>query len=610
MIQQLPQHVVNQIAAGEVVERPASVVKELVENAIDAEADTITVSVVDGGKTRLKVTDNGHGIGSHDIDGVFQPHATSKMQEVEDLETLLSLGFRGEALATIASVSEISLETKTAKDTHGTRVELAGGQEQARHSHPLPSAGTQIEIRHLCYNTPARRKFLKKAHTKLKRITRLMEEMALAHPEVTFEVYSQDRNIASYTAGNTTDRVSQVLAQASSEWLVPVEYHAKSFEVSGFVSHPHWTRSNRQGFYVSVNGRPVQQQMVAQAVLKGYDTMLEKGQYPVFALNIQIDPSLIDVNIHPRKAEVRFSDERSIFSGVVKAVRSALEQHSFHNLSAVTESLAQQFEPPTRERSQTQDVFSHTSSMKSGDSEVFKNIPRASSRPQDQSLQSSSRAVESGIAEVREHATHYAPQREPSISGQPENHATQAWYSYLQIWQRYIVFATEKSFYLMDQHAAHEKLLLEEFTGRARHVRVQGLLTPYNVPVSLSEGQSLMSFLDASLWFGYKTQKGAIWLTHVPDVFVRKNLETLVSWMIERIEADPEQHPVEELTREIHKEMACKAAVKAGDTLSESEIQTLITDVLASTGGFTCCHGRPAIVQLTEKQLDTLFSRK
>jgi DNA mismatch repair protein MutL len=596
-IHQLPQHVVNKIAAGEVVERPASVVKELVENALDADATDVSVSVIDGGKTRLKATDNGSGIATEDLDRVFEQHATSKLHAVEDLESLTSLGFRGEALATIGSVAEVSLAARTAEATHGTLIEVSGGEEQNRRSYPMARAGTEVEVRHLFYNTPARRKFLKKAHTELKHITRLMEELALAHPEVTFEVFSQDRRLVRYEAADRERRVAQVLEQTDKEWLVPVEYYGKDMTVSGFVSHPHWTRANRQGFFVSVNGRPVGQQMVAQAVLKGYDTMLEKGQYPVFALDITLDPSLIDVNIHPRKAEVRFSNEREVFSGVLKAVRSALERHAFHNLSGVTERMS-------RSTPDGNAAAGKSLSYAGGGSFSGQGIPGMGKSPPASRASAGAKDVkrsETLIDRVREAPTRY--QGDPEATSQSEQP------QFFTLWNRYLVLTGEDGLYLIDQHAAHEKLLLEAFTEHASQTSVQSLIIPITLSVAGSQAQILASFLEESSVFEVQKEEGTIRVTHIPRVLVDRDLNEVFSWLVERVETEPDSEPVAQMEREVLKEMACKAAVKAGDALKEREVTELVANVFASRTGFTCCHGRPAVVQLTEKELDTLFSR-
>ncbi len=603
MIRKLPQDVVNQIAAGEVVERPASVVKELVENALDAGADHIVIRVLDGGRQEIVVEDNGSGIEYDDIPRVFEPHATSKIQRIEDLDQLLSMGFRGEALASISSVARVTLETRPKTVEVGGYQYTQEGQKSSEIVKIAKSvSGTKISIQNLFFNVPARKKFLKTKGTELSHIVRVVENVALANPDKHIELYSEGRRLYSYPVEDLRDRIVRVLGLDSPEYLLPVTHLGSEIQVTGYVGHPRLSRKSQAQTRLFVNGRPITHSAVARAVQSGFDTMLEVGHYPVYTLFLQVSPNLVDVNVHPRKSEVKFHDERAIFSQVRTAVREALTQDAFSVVLTPEEPRMRK----TPFQKQPAQVVSETSSSYRPE--------RPTTRPDNPFAKltpTPSVPRQTSLRDLLTPSQEKYDSDQPGIEQQSSDSELQLG-QFVQVFDTYILYKNEQGIMVFDQHAVHEKVLLEQFMNEPERIVSHQLLLPITLSVVESEKSFVLDTLAEVP--GIEIEEFG-----VEDVVVRAvpsfllkfdKLERLLKDIVDIIIEHKDGLHIEDIRTEVYKTVACKAAIKAGKRMTEPEIQALIKDARTTDFGFACCHGRPTMVQLDQDWFEKQFSRK
>jgi DNA mismatch repair protein MutL len=592
----LPPEVADKIAAGEVVERPASVVKELVENGIDAGAGTVRVEIQGGGKRLIRVLDDGCGIPAEEVPLAFARHATSKLISVEDLSRVTTLGFRGEALASLAAVSRLTLVSRPVDQQAGTRIRIKGGEQVALGAAGAP-VGTMVSVENLFNNVPARLKFLKADATEAGHIYRIVTHYALAYPHIRFSLQNEQRTtFQSNGSGELFDALAAVFGLETARQMIPVEgdlervVETSPIVVSGYTGTPSLHRGARDQIIFFVNRRWIQDRALNQAVVQAYHTFLPVNRYPIAVLNIEIDPAEVDVNVHPTKAEVKFRDPRTVFKVVQKAVREVV----------VASSPVAGYGAPTPSGDyfgggHAGDVTSWQSSFdrQGGPGfsrfgfEVQRTAPFTSVTEGDEADQAF--GVSGGSATM-------PPLR---VVG--------------QIRQMYIVAEGPDGLYLIDQHAAHERILYEKLAAEKAQAAIvrQQLLEPPVVELSPGQTALLEAELDALTEIGFELEPfggSAYRLRAVPDMLGQAEpVQALVDILAEMADgATP-------LARETHEKIAiivCKrASIKGGQVLSPEEMRELVRQLEATTAPRTCPHGRPTMIHLSAAQLAREFGR-
>ncbi|MBI1820422.1 MAG: DNA mismatch repair endonuclease MutL [Nitrospirae bacterium] len=579
----LSDSLINKIAAGEVIERPASIVKELIDNSIDAKSDGIIVYLKDGGKGFISVSDNGEGMSPEDAVIAFERHATSKLSSEEDLDRISTLGFRGEALPSIAAVSEVSLTTKM---TEGPGVELSVLNGKIVHQKEVARGkGTEITIFRLFDNFPARKKFLKSGSTELANITSVINQLSLAHFQISFELVHQGRRIFRYPAVETLrERVYQIYGQEILDHLVFVERKSDPyFSIFGFISLPPHSHGNRTYQELFINKRPIKNPMISHAVYEAYATHLMKGQNPFFIFLMDIDPSKVDVNVHPSKKEVRFSDASSIHQKVFTTVRETLNGNSLQ--CRVLESRdgnepVRSYPPPERYQVQIKEAAQEYVNRT-----VFGKEPEYDRKDENRDLFKNAETGQQPIFKVLG-----------------------------QFNSMFLLVQSEGELLIIDQHAAHERILFEKFLDQYVKTtpQVQSLLIPQQIDVSfkdllvLQEYESVFHKMGFEFdYFGERT----ILIRSVPSFLSGTNILFLISDLIEDIQLFQEVFSEKERAEKIIATMACHGAVKAGQTLGQTEISTLYNDLMQLNGPLTCPHGRPIRKSFSVKELEKLFHR-
>lgn len=566
-IQVLPRHLVDQIAAGEVIERPASIVKELVENSLDAGAKRIQVALAEGGKQLVRVEDNGHGILRDDLPLAFASHATSKIQSLEDLTRVGTLGFRGEALASVGAVSRARIVSRVRGASLGGRVEMEGGELRPAQEAGAP-LGTTVEVRDLFYNLPARRKFLKSTSTELGQAAELLLRIALPFEGVEFTLEHEGKRLWQLPAGmGIRERIGAAFGADWAEALIPLEARSRWAAISGFLGHPRLSRAdtNRQFFYC--NGRFIRDKALLRALREAYRELLPHGRQPVAFLFLGVEPSKVDQNVHPTKAEIRFREGRELFEFFL---------HSAH------------------ERLQEADLSAPGTML----------LPRPPLHPA---------VPETGIAAyapVSSRQTSVVREAAPPLfPGAPA-----APVPYLQVHDTYLVLETPEGFDVIDQHALHERVLFEEFKEDYSRggIAVQRLLVPELVEVSRVDLLLLEEKKGELRRAGFEVEpfgETTVAVRGVPARLRRLEIRILVEELLAaaRGEKDPERHPFYE---EVLHRAACRAAVMAGDPLSREEVQALLTKASLLQHDQSCPHARPTRVCFTLADLERAFQRR
>ena len=653
----LPDNLANQIAAGEVVERPASVIKELVENSIDAGARRIKIEIELGGRRLMRVVDDGHGMVRDDAILAFERHATSKIRTLEDLGMISTLGFRGEALASIASVAKVELVTKTEEELAATRVIVEGGRlidvkDAAR------DTGTSISVRDLFFNTPARRKFMRSEATENYHLAGIVTHYALAHPEIAFTMTNNGREVlAASPARDLRERSFQIFGAGMLESLLPVsggrEYVAK---VTGFVSAPRERRTTRDSQYFFVNNRFVRDKTIAGGLMEGYRSVLPHGVYPVAFLFIDIPVEEVDVNVHPAKTEVRFRRSEAVKDVIAEAIRGSLARAGI-----IPEALPAEPEPEITysfsERPQTQEpaaeqipmgfesssaaaagTFSETISPPADTLENVRPASEVSAVPSEiePHLQGNgseepglSRDVELAAGTRREEAQ-YSP---PSVSetGMVEMPPVNSAARYVktaevdsiasakirplaQLHDSFIIAVDDEGLLLVDQHVAHERILFDKFRKKEtdRPIESQNLLLPETIDLSPAQSEAYKLVEDhlGELGFGLMQLSGrTVAIKSVPTDVPPAEARNLLCELLDAVEMDKRGAAKASLRDNIAASLACKAAVKINMKLTPEKMQWLIDRLLLTSSPSTCPHGRPVILRLTMKDIERGFHR-
>jgi DNA mismatch repair protein MutL len=595
LIQILAENVINKIAAGEVIDRPSSVVKELVENSIDAGANSITIILKDGGKALIQVIDNGIGMGEQDAIMSFQRHATSKISDFNDVEQVNTLGFRGEALASIASVARVELKTIPKNEIEGTQIQIDGGVV-ANIGRIGGNPGTSIAVKNIFYNTPARRKFLRASSTEYRHILSMMTRFTLAHPSIEFSVFHEDNKVYNLKKAELLPRISEVMGGKIAGSMMPIEEENAVFKMTGYLGNFESLRKSRGDQYFFVNSRYINDRTLAAAVISGYGEILPKGRFPIYALFFELDPTRIDVNVHPTKSEIKFADQHMLFSLVRSAIKRALIADG---------------------------IIPHVRPEGSGD--LQESDPRFSSSLIDdiknfhvqQTVIDFSTISNARVDEDRTSASQQAaiPSAALNTSITPAAPATSASAGQAMLWQlhnKYVLSQIKSGLVIIDQHAAHERITYERVKARFqdREAPSQQLLFPHTLELSAEDYALLSEMLPFLEYIGF-VMKGfgerTIVVEGIPaGMRIRKEEKILPEILDEyKIKIGSEV----DMQERVAKSVACRASIMAGDKLTIEEMNALVDQLFACETPYFCPHGRPTMITISMDELDDRFER-
>lgn len=635
--------VFNMISAGEVVERPSSVVKELVENSIDAGATEISVFIEDGGIRRISVSDNGSGILKDDMRAAFLPHATSKLCEIADLDTIATLGFRGEALASIASVSEVTLVSRADGADAARKIRLEAGKV-TEESEDSRAKGTSVTVENLFFNTPARLKFLKKASTEQGYVEDAVEKIVLANPSLKITLTSEKGVLLAHDGGNLADAMADVYPHLDMSRFIAVDRVSSSgVRVSGYVSAVDYTAPTRSRQTVIVNGRVVENDTVSAAVDKAYRDYLVKRTFPMYVLDVIVPFDEVDVNVHPAKAEVRFRNKNAVFGAVFRAVDEAIkasfgsEKHGFSPVSTGSADAAATYEQTEIDTAALfGDMPENTSSDRLGAKEnPVRDLPFNLGSLRGIGVSRAGRAAEKRIPSYEIDGAHlyggtpadgkddlydaaYALSKISEDEDKDFANSSNTRFRLFdgevvgQVFDTYLIVERADVVYVIDQHAAHERVLYDKLSASLSSEFSQSLLIPYKLRLSGAEEEYFDKIVPALNDMGFAIEKkpGSYLVYAVPEPVVRMNIEKFVAALFENMLDDGELK-LTDLLKDVVCRDACRAAIKGGEHLSRRQIEYVLSNLIDEEGNLPqkCPHGRPAVVALTKRDFEKMFMR-
>ncbi len=612
----LPKEIYQLIAAGEVVERPSSVVKEMIENSVDAGAENITAEIKNGGSTYIRITDDGSGIERADIRNVFVPHATSKISKADDLNAIGTLGFRGEAMASVSAVAKVELLTKSKNESVGTRYEIAGGEEISLDDAGCPD-GTTIVVRDIFYNTPARMKFLKKDVTEGNSVAGIVERMAISHPEISFRFIRDGKQVL-ITSGNgdLKSAVYSVFGREVSESLIPVDYSYENMRLTGFVSKPVASRKSRAMQFFFINGRLIKSKTAAAALEQAYKNIIMVGRFPMCVINIELNPSFVDVNVHPAKTEVRFANERPVFDLVYYGVKSAVEADRTVKEADFTVKQEQIYDSPSKIN---QTYSAKLDFFKKKEEEPVQQTFRITPRENFYKNESVVSAPAPKLAEGSFSKADADSTREDSRTETPESDNTtcdendKSNVSFKLIgeaFKTYLIVEIENELYFIDKHAAHERMNYERFVSQST-VETQVLLSPCAVNLSKDEYNALSENFELLEQCGFKAEPfgdSAVIVREVPSLVGDCDVSDLICEIAQKLLEHKTDITPDKIDW-IYHSASCRAAVKAGDNTSFSEQQLFVEKLLSMPQIRFCPHGRPVFIKITKYDIEKQFGR-
>ena len=652
-IKVLPKEIAELIAAGEVVERPASVIKELMENAIDAGSSSVTVEIKNGGITYIRVTDNGCGISREDIRNAFISHATSKISTRDDLYAIGTLGFRGEALASIAAVSNVEVLTRTPEEETGTRYCISAGEETLVDDAGCP-LGTTIVVRDLFFNTPARMKFLKRDVSEANAVAGIVDKIALSNPDVSIRFIREGKS-ALFTSGSGDLKTAayEIFGKDFADGLIEADYSFESVKISGLVSKPTKSRPNRNMQFFFVNGRLVKSGTASAALSEAYKNSIMVGKFPYCVLNITTAPGLVDVNVHPAKIEVRFANERTVFSGVYYAAKNALEhrveapkvsialpaqselfepvrpkteqmrlpekQPDFWNRMSSSEyRSAQQSEKPTYQQpAAREDIITVASPDKKPENAASAPSTIQHFLDAQRAKKEETAAIEADIRpELSEKAATLSDEK-PEETARALDTAVDEKPAELPVtvigeaFKTYIIVQQGESIFLVDKHAAHERMLFNELVKNDSKRSTQMLLTPITVTLSKEEYSSVLDNLDMLMQAGFAVEDFGYSVVIVRECPMEISADEVADVVAELAGylVENRQKLISEKKEWLFSLMACKAAIKGGMYTTEYERELFIKRLFASPEIRYCPHGRPVMIEITRRELEKNFGR-
>lgn len=602
-IQILPEHIANKIAAGEVIQRPDSVVKELIENSLDAGAKNIDIIIKEGGKQLIQVVDDGFGMDERDAVESFLRHATSKIATYEDLEDIRTFGFRGEALASIAAVAQVTMKTRCTEDEAAVVVQIDGGGSP-RITREGRGPGTSLIVRNLFYNVPARRKFLKSNNTEFRHIYDAVQRTAISHPEAAFRFTSDDEIILDVKAGSMQERIRDVFGQRQFEGLIWTEEQSDPLSISGYIGKPTFGQKSRVNQYLFLNGRYIVNRNINHAVFRAYEHLLIKGTFPFFALFIKIDPRRVDVNVHPSKLEAKFEDEQMIYRFVFTVVRKSLAAHNFIPAVSILEGSAEGGSIGLRFTGSQ-----HLGGERPGTGGL---VDRSTGEilPFTRPAARGSDIAERLLGSIEEKFASQAGASEVSPDERPDTGVR------APIWQlhnKYLLSHVGDGLMIVDQHAAHERVLYERAVKRfaSGNPSSQQLLFPQTIQLVPGDYSLLMELLPHCEQLGFIIKpfgKNTIVVEGVPPDLKAEKSAKIVEDLL-TLYKEYQQHSPLEVRDNLAKSFSCKAAVKAGDKLNEPEMRSLLDQLFATTIPNVCPHGRPVVLKISIEELDKRFGR-
>lgn len=598
----LDEATINKIAAGEVIERPASIVKELAENSIDAGATAVSIEIQEGGKAYIDVSDNGCGILKEDMDHVFFRHATSKIKSSNDLQGILTLGFRGEAMASIAAVSEVELKTKAEEDKAGSHVIIKGGKFIENTDIGYPT-GTSVTVRNLFYNTPARLKFLKSDIAEQGAIVDIVEKLALTNTGISIKL-TVNNKVVLHTPGNG-DLLSVILCiygKNIAKAMLPLEYSNEIISLEGYIGKPEIAKGNSTYMTFSINKRYIKNRMMAEAMKQAYKTLLMNNRYPFSIININIKSDMIDVNVHPTKQEIKFSDERAIFNTLYVAVKNCLNNNRliFESFGVSTEPSETPNKDYRNTRSDTSQVFERRAEY-TPEKEKFEQfaLDGINTAPSVESFQKQSdyeRRVEN--SDNRKEMYQNPHKLDINVIG--------------QLFGTYVLGQQDDTFYLIDQHAAHERIMFEYITEKynSKSIPMQELMMPIIIELSPAEKvlytENSLIFQNLGFeieWFGENT----LAIRAIPIIMGEPCTGEFFNNILDSMK-ESTAHAASPLEKIIIS-MSCKNAIKAGDSITPEETSELISRLMKTKQPYTCPHGRPTIITMSKFELEKKFKR-
>lgn len=614
----LPKHIADLIAAGEVVERPASVVKELMENSIDAGATSLTVEIKRGGITYIRITDNGSGIERDDIQNAFKSHATSKILNENDLNGIGTLGFRGEALASVAAVSKVDVLTRTPNEDIGTAYKIEGSEEVMLEDAGCP-VGTTIVVRDLFYNTPARMKFLKKDVTEGNAVAGVVDRIALSHPEVSVRFIRDDKQqLVTPGNGNLSACTYSVFGKDFTNGLVETAYELDGINVNGFISLPVASRSNRSMQFFFLNGRLVKSVTAQAALEQAYKNMIMVGKFPSCVLNIYAPLECVDVNVHPAKTEVRFENEKRIFDAVYYAAKSALEEKDKPSkLELAKMDLKKQ--TPFKSDDGEQITFKKNSEFWSNElPKEWKHPEKSAAKPfvpadrkPVEVRQVQKPSVQRTQAEETPKAVAVPNVKPKSTTAETISEAPSPDFKLIgEAFSTYILVECEGKILLIDKHAAHERILYEQLKSENFDMRSQVLLEPITVTLSKEEYSVILSNKELLENSGYVIDdfgSGCIVIRECPVMLIDEDIKAVIEEIAGHLLSS--NAPVPEKLDWIFHNTACRAAIKGGDDTSAYELEKFVEKLLNSPEIRYCPHGRPVMIEMSRNDLEKQFGR-
>ena len=636
----LPKHIAELIAAGEVVERPSSIVKEIMENAIDAGADKITLEIKRGGITYIRITDNGCGIDRDNIRKAFISHATSKISTADDLNAICTLGFRGEALASIAAVSRVEVMTRGEGEEVGTRYCIEGGEETLLDDAGCPK-GTTLIVRDLFYNTPARMKFLKKDVSEGNAVAAVVDRIALSHPEVSIRFIRDSKDVL-FTSGDgkLENAIYKTLGKDFASTLIPCDYELEGVRVSGFISKPFNARPNRMMQYFFLNDRFIKTRTGMVALEEAYKNSIMVGKFPACVLNIHIAPGAVDVNVHPSKTEVRFANEKLIFNAVYYCAKSALQQGDTRVQANFKQKVGRQFMPKPNEGRQikiyeqqleqvkkeslpkedfwgktTSEEFVKLSEPKKTEKITFNDSSEFSlKKDEEPDLIPVFKPVEEAkppVIETVEEAVPEAKAEQPASEVEEVKPEPEPYRVIGEAFKTYILVEQGKKLLIIDKHAAHERMLFEKLRANNGEIETQMLLAPVTVTLSKEEYSAVLDNLELLDKAGYRVEDfggGMVIVSECPTAVADADLAEVVMELAGYL-VNNRRELIPEKLDWIYHSTACRAAIKAGDKTSEYELEKFVEKLLNDSDIRYCPHGRPVLIEMSKYEIEKNFGR-
>lgn len=615
---------INKIAAGEVVERPSSIIKELVENSIDAGSSYISIEIENGGKDLIRIVDNGSGIDKDDVNKAFLRHATSKINTVEDLSSLESLGFRGEALASIAAVSKLEMLTKTEEALIGLRIVLDGGKIREKEA-TSANRGTQISVRDLFFNTPARRKFLKSNQAEAQAITDIVNKIAIGNPSIKIKYINNSKTIYETLGdGSIINAIRMIYGRDISENLIEIDYRSKYFSISGYLGNNNIYRGNRNHQHLYINGRYIKSPNISKKINDAYKAIIPINKYPIYFVNISVDPAKVDVNIHPSKLEVKFDQEEEILNELSDFVRGIL----------LKSSLVGRYKSNSRGKDPyNKNSFAGFNSFSYSPQEVENNLTSTAIREDVSNSCSNQNTNESprgqadmiqtpirlsdinngGIQDKKEVDSKMEYQQSSFIEESPDRNPDFIGLKFIGIiFDTYIIFSKNDDMIMLDQHAAHERIRFEMYMSKykANDISVQMLIDPIIMDLDANDMDTVRKNIDVFSSFGFLVEEfghRSISIRGLPNTFGEPESKRFIYELIDGL---GKIDNIYDTKYDEIAEIACKSAIKGNDKISIEEAKHLIGQLEECSNPYTCPHGRPTMVKMTRYEIEKLFKRR